>query len=260
MNKILEKIDKIVESNGDSEQKVKELLELKYNSREKKNIIEAIKKIYKDDFNAILTDKDIDSEINNIAYINEGIITIQDEKMLKGMTSKKKELIASLEKKLEEYKETKIAEEEPVEESKEDLDFSLNPEEDEAKALEEFEQEDQEEHTIDIKDIYNADYKDLYVVDSHEEEKESSNIIDKKIAELSEKSEELSKEYENSLSEIKKQIVKLNSIKKEEQKLDNIRARQLELLNAEMEKRKKEIEAEYSKRKKDLYAKLDSDN
>ena len=226
MNKILEKIDKIVESNGDSEQKVKELLELKYNSREKKNIIEAIKKIYKDDFNAILTDKDIDSEINNIAYINEGIITIQDEKMLKGMTSKKKELIASLEKKLEEYKETKIAEEEPVEESKEDLDFSLNPEEDETKDLEEFEQEDQEEHTIDIKDIYNADYKDLYVDDR----------------------------------EIKKQIVKLNSIKKEEQKLDNIRARQLELLNAEMEKRKKEIEAEYSKRKKDLYAKLDSDN
>ena len=42
MNKILEKIDKIVESNGDSEQKVKELLELKYNIREKKNIIEAI--------------------------------------------------------------------------------------------------------------------------------------------------------------------------------------------------------------------------
>ncbi len=113
--KIEESISKIVAGNDSPDSKIKSLLALKYNSTDINNIKNAIITIFKEEYNAELADMDIDAEVSNIAYRNEGIKSVSDEKLIEKISLEKDELINSLTTKLAELKETRKIEEPVVE-------------------------------------------------------------------------------------------------------------------------------------------------
>ena len=86
MSKIIEEgIKKILENDNSPEEKISEILDLKFSSPDIKNVEKAIIDIFDTEYNAELANIDIDSEVSNIAYRNEGILAIADERAVAGI-------------------------------------------------------------------------------------------------------------------------------------------------------------------------------
>ena len=165
--KIEEGIKRILDNKDSAEEKIKSILELKFTSSDIKRVEDAIIDIYAKEYDAELTKKDIDSEISNIAYRNEGILSISDENTVSRISEEKEELLSGLRKKLNDFKETKKRVEEPekIEETEE-----TETKEAETKEAEKTEEETEEvEETpetqdvvIDARDQIDDDLKDVF--------------------------------------------------------------------------------------------------
>jgi len=167
MSKIIEEsIGKILGSNDTPEKKTEELIELKYTSADANKIEDAIIQLFREQFSVELTHTDIDSEVQQISFQNEGIASIHDEKIVSNISKKREELLADLKGKLEAYKKTKKIV--IVEESKEN-EVETVPEESKEESLEDLEATLKEpkpleqENIVDLNNFVNPEFNNSAV-------------------------------------------------------------------------------------------------
>ena len=102
MSKIIDEgIKNILEKDIQAEDKINELIELKYSSTDTRKIVSSIKDIFASDFDVELADNDIESEISKIAFCNEGILSIHDEKTLEVINKDRDKLLGEFKEKVE---------------------------------------------------------------------------------------------------------------------------------------------------------------
>ena len=225
MSKIIEEgIKKILENDNSPEEKISEILDLKFSSPDIKNVEKAIIDIFDTEYNAELANIDIDSEVSNIAYRNEGILAIADERAVAGISKEREDLLVALKEKIEGLKESKKRVEEPTEEVEE--------------ANTEAAQEEEEEIVVEPEE--KAEEKEE--VESAEAEQEISKEVEEKVEDAAEEVAEQTTELPTPSEDILKPIFTDD----EDDYFASLRARKVDDITAAFEKSQAEERPSYT--------------
>ena len=269
MSKIIEEsIGKILGSNDTPEKKTEELIELKYKSADANKIEDAIIQLFREQFSVELTHTDIDSEVQQISFQNEGIASIHDEKIVSNISKKREELLADLKGKLEAYKKTKKIV--IVEESKEN-EVETVPEESKEESLEDLEATLKEpkpleqENIVDLNNfvnpefnnsaVSNYDYRPANLEPFHGMEEPSPDaFIEKQLRALDRESAALATQAKR----IREEHATLIHIRQEGARLIRARDEKIHDLRANTARQEQEIRDACNKELNELYSGLNA--